>query len=264
MTISYGKEAVSVYRTDGVRSLLGAEVAIEVFGENFMPAYSEGDNSLVVPTDTMKNFVHANALDYEGDDLEGLLALLGERFLSTYGHVERVAVRGRELPFARESDVLFRRLHDDHGAAEVTMDRSGILDHRCGRLAIQLLKITGNSFTRFARDGYTTLPDTVDRPLFVHLDVWWRHTAFERRVASTRVRDSIAATFDAFVSKSIQHLVHEMGRRLLTDHEQLAEIEFDAENRLWDTARVSEADERVKVYTDPRPPYGRITLTLNR
>jgi urate oxidase / 2-oxo-4-hydroxy-4-carboxy-5-ureidoimidazoline decarboxylase len=264
MTISYGKEAVSLYRTDGVRSLLGAAVSIEVFGENFMPAYTEGDNSLVVATDTMKNFVHANALDYEGDDLEDLLVLLGERFLSTYGHVERVAVRGRELPFARESDVLFRRLHDDHGVAELTLDRSGVLDHRSGRLGIQLIKITGSSFERFARDDYTTLPETVDRPLSVHLDVWWRQLDFEQRLPSAVVRDSVAATFDDFVSKSIQHLVHEMGRRLLARYDELAEVSFEAENRVWDTACVSQDDERVKVYTDPRPPYGRITLTLRR
>jgi urate oxidase len=264
MTISYGKEAVSVYRTDSVRSLFGAEVAIEVFGENFMPAYTEGDNSLVVATDTMKNFVHANALDFDGTDLEGLLALLGERFLSTYGHVERIAVRGRELRFGRESDVLFHRLHDDHGVAELTLDRSGVVDHRSGRARLQLVKVTGSSFERFARDDYTTLHETVDRPLFVHLDVWWRHVDFERRIASAAVRDSVAATFDDFVSKSIQHLVHEMARRLLARHAELAEISFEAENRLWDIASVSDADERVKVYTDPRPPYGRITLTLRR
>ena len=117
------------------------------------------------------------------------------------------------------------------------MDRSGVLDHRSGRLAIQLLKITGSSFERFAH--YTTLPETVDRPLFVYLDVWWRHIAFERRVVSARVRDSVAATFDVFVSKSIQHLVDEMGRRLLSDNAELAQIAFEAENRLWDTARVS-------------------------
>ena len=64
--IHYGKAEISVYRTDGVRSLLGAEVELDVFGENFMPAYTEGDNRLVVATDTMKNFVHAAALDYEG------------------------------------------------------------------------------------------------------------------------------------------------------------------------------------------------------
>ena len=45
---------------------------------------------------------------------------------------------------------------------------------------------------------------------------------------------------------------------------QLAEISFEAENRLWDTAQVSEEDGRVRVYTDPRPPFGVISLTLAR
>ena len=73
MSIHYGKAEIGVYRTDGVSSLFAAEVTLDVFGENFMPAYTEGDNSLVVATDTMKNFVHANALEYDGESLEGLL-----------------------------------------------------------------------------------------------------------------------------------------------------------------------------------------------
>ncbi|MBI4277817.1 MAG: hypothetical protein HY660_05120 [Armatimonadetes bacterium] len=42
------------------------------------------------------------------------------------------------------------------------------------------------------------------------------------------------------------------------------EVSFEAENHPWDTARVSDADPLVKVYTDPRPPYGVIGLTLRR
>ena len=99
---------------------------------------------------------------------------------------------------------------------------------------------------------------------FVHLDVHWRHASFHDRVASERVHDSVIATFDSFVSKSIQHLVHEMGQRLLAEHPQLVEVSFEAQNRLWDTAEVSEADSRVKVHTDPRPPYGVIGLVLRR
>jgi urate oxidase len=38
-------------------------------------------------------------------------------------------------------------------------------------------------------------------------------------------------------------------------------VEFDAQNRLWDTALTS---DRVKVYTDARPPFGVIHLTLKR
>ena len=263
MRIDYGKEAISLYRTDGIRTLLAAEVALHVFGENFRAAYTEGDNSLVVATDTMKNFVHAAALDYEGDSLEQLLELLGRRFLETYGHVERNALRARELPFARRSDVLFQAEHADYGVAEVMLDRGGALEHRSGREALHLIKIRGSSFTRFARDEYTTLPERVDRPLFVHLDVHWRQREFGQ-IRSEQVRDSVVETFDDFVSQSIQHLVHEMGQRLLARFGELSEVSFRAENRLWDTAQVSGRDERVKVYTDPRPPFGVIGLTLTR
>jgi urate oxidase / 2-oxo-4-hydroxy-4-carboxy-5-ureidoimidazoline decarboxylase len=262
--IHYGKAEISVYRTDGVRSLLGADVELDVFGENFMPAYTEGDNRLVVATDTIKNFVHATALGYEGDSIEGLIDLVGSRFLETYDHVQRVRVRAREVPFERRSDVLFQRSYDDVGFAELELDRTGVLAERSGRLGLHLVKITGSSFVQFARDEYTTLPESVDRPLFIHLDVHWRHVERARRVASAIVRDSVTKTFDDFNSRSIQHLVHEMGVRLLGQQPDIAEVSFEAQNRLWDTAQVSEQDERVKVYTDPRPPYGMIGLTLTR
>jgi urate oxidase len=263
--IAYGKAGVSVYRTDGVRRLLGAEVRIDVLDENFLPAYTEGDNSLVVPTDTMKNLIHLSALDYEGDSLEALVAHVGRRFLAEYDHLNRIRMHARELPFARRSDVLFQRIHDDAGVAELMLDRAdGIVDHRSGREGLHLIKITGSSFARFRTDEYTTLPQMVDRPLFVHLDCWWRHADVAAPVASEDVRDLLVATFDDFNSKSIQHLVHEMGQRALARFPGIAEISFAAENRLWDTAQVSEGDERVKVYTDPRPPFGVIALTLRR
>ena len=150
------------------------------------------------------------------------------------------------------------------GVAELELGREGVVDRRSGREGVHLIKITGSSFTRFARDDYTTLPETVDRPLFIHLDVHWRYLDEAGPVPSAEVRDSLAETFDDFNSKSIQHLVHEMGRRLLDRFPAIAELSFEAQNRLWDTAQVSKADERVKIYTDPRPPYGMIGLTLRR
>ena len=71
-------------------------------------------------------------------------------------------------------------------------------------------------------------------------------------------------TFGDFNSRSIQHLVHEMGVRLLDQQPGIAEVSCEARNRLWDTSAVSEEDERATVYTDPRPPYGMIGLTLRR
>lgn len=55
-----------------------------------------------------------------------------------------------------------------------------------------------------------------------------------------------------------------MGRRALERFPQLAEISFDAQNRIWDTALASGQEPKVKVYTDPRGTYGRIGLVMRR
>jgi urate oxidase len=264
LRIGYGKEAVSVYRTDGVSSLFAAEIGMTVRGEAFVPSYTEGDNTLVVATDSMKNFIQMTALEYGEASLEGFLELLARRFLETYGHVERIELTAREATFARRSEQSFQQVGGDHAVAELALDRDGTLTHRSGREGIRLMKLTGSSFEGFVRDGYTTLPELRDRPLFIHLDVHWRNLDFARRADGEAVRDSVAETFAAFDSASIQELAHEMGLRLLDRFEELAEVSFVGENRLWDTAQVYGPDERVRVYTDPRPPYGRIELTLGR
>lgn len=302
-SIRYGKAQVAFYRTyarplSGLtpiaesafrgreNTLFAYEVDVEVFGDNFMPAYTHGDNSNVVATDTMKNFILRMALEYDGATLEGLLDFLGRRFLETYPHMQSLRVSGRQAPFTPtrtpqdegfgDSGVLFSRSRDDHAITSLDLAREGdalrLMAHRCGQVGLQMIKITGSSFTRFVRDAYTTLPEQVDRPLFIYLDVFWRYAdpaaAFApesaQYVAAEQVRDLVGVVFHEFVSKSIQHLVHEIGLRMLDRFPQLAEVSFEAQNRLWDTACVSETDPKVRVYCDPRPPYGSIGLTLSR
>ncbi|HUP26960.1 MAG TPA: urate oxidase, partial [Chloroflexia bacterium] len=204
--ISYGKAQVSVYRTyagemanvarvaessfNGRKNILfAAEVDVEVFGDNFMPAYTHGDNSNVVATDTMKNFILRQALNYEGATLEGFLYFLGGQFLHTYPQMQRLRLTGREQPFTAAtvpgaggftgSEVLFSRSHGDYAYAMLEMERAGdgvvLTNHLCGRLGMQLIKVTGSSFASFMRDEYTTLPERVDRPLFIYVDLYWRY-----------------------------------------------------------------------------------------
>ena len=266
MRISYGKLRVPLQRVvaneDGRHDLLAAEVSIEVLGENFEAAYTEGDNREVVATDTMKNFILREALAYDGATLEGLLLHLGRGFLETYPVMNAVRMSAKEVRFDRLSDKLFARERGDHAVAMVELDADGIRDHRSGREDLWMLKVTGSSFTRFARDEYTTLPERVDRPLFVRMDVHWRLRDAERdHVDPGELRDQLAATFDDFVSESIQHLVHEMGTRALARWPQLSAISFEAENHTRDPQ--GEEGAR-KLYTDPFPAQGLITLTLER
>jgi urate oxidase len=298
--ISYGKARVPVYRVyatplTGIRPipestftgrdniLFAAEVDIEVFGENFLPAYTRGDNSNVVATDSMKNFILRHALSYSGSTLEGYVELLGRQFLATYPQMERLRMSGRELAFTPanvpvdgagfgDSNVLFARSNNDYAEASMDFATSGgatvMTAHECGRVGMQLLKVTGSAFTHFVRDDYTTLPERGDRPLYIYLDAHWKYSAAAAMhtdyIPSEQVRDVIQVVFHEFVSESIQHLMHEMGKRLLTRFPQMAEVSFSGQNRTRDPVAVSESDPKVKVYSDPFPAYGSLKLTMSR
>ena len=300
--ISYGKQQITLYRTYALplvglssipesafvgreNTLFAAEIGVDVPGDNFLAAYTEGDNRDVVATDTMKNFVLRESLSYPGATLEGLLDFLGRRFLATYPQMQRLNLSARELPFSAvltpegagfaPSPVLFSRSYADAACAELSLDRAGeqvvVSAQRSGRLGLQLIKITGSSFANFARDGYTTLEERPDRALFTFMDLHWRYADPAlalghdpaRYVAAEQVRDIAAVVFHQFVSLSIQHLVHEIGQRIFDRFPHLVEISFAAQNRTWDTAAISD-DGSARAYTDPRPGHGRIGLTMKR
>src|SRR2546428_8677264 len=207
--ISYGKAHVPVYRvyahprtgippvpessfTGRDNVLFASEIEVEIFGENFLPAYTQGDNSNVVATDSMKNFILRHGLTFEGSTLEGFLELLGHQFLATYPQMESLKMSGKEIAFTPaqvpqgnsagfgNSNVLFSRSHDDYNIASMNFAYDGgttkITSHHCGRVGMQLFKVTGSAFTHFVRDDYTTLPERGDRPLFISLDLFWKYS----------------------------------------------------------------------------------------
>jgi len=302
--IRYGKADVRVYRTHaepltGITPipespfagrenvLAAAEIEVIVHGTQFLEAYTKGDNRLVVATDTMKNFIHAASLTARCRTLEEWLLEVGSAFLDTYPHMERLTMLGAELPFPaaivpgeggfEASDRLFSRDRCDAGSARLELARTDdgsvvITDHESGRRNLQFIKVTGSAFADFARDEHTTLPERRDRPLYIWLNIGWRYTDAShavladpaRYVAAEQVADLANAVFHEFVSLSIQHLVNEMGARMLERWPQLAEVSFDAQNRLWDLGGQSADDPRIRTYADPRPPYGHIGLVLRR
>jgi urate oxidase / 2-oxo-4-hydroxy-4-carboxy-5-ureidoimidazoline decarboxylase len=257
---TYGKDAVSVYRIAG-DDLFACEVGVIVRGAAFEASYSEGDNSMVVATDSMKNFVHRMGLEYEGSTLEDFVSLIGSRLLERYDHIEGVQVSARQVPFERVRGNVMRRRYDDCAVAELDLDRGGVVSARSGSEGLHLIKLTGSSFAGFVRDEYTTLPEAEDRPLFVHMNVHWTNADLARCAPCEDVRDVAVSTFCDVRSASIQELVHQIGLAVLERFPEIATVDFYAENRLWDTAQPGEG---ASVYTDARPPFGVITLTLGR
>ncbi|MFC4766730.1 factor-independent urate hydroxylase [Effusibacillus consociatus] len=291
----YGKGDVFVYRTfakplSGIQSIpesdftgreniiFGMNVKIAVGGEDFLPSFTEGDNRLVVATDSMKNFIQRHAAQYEGSTMEGFLEFVSRRFLETYPQMSSILITGKETPFEaalvpvdsvlQESCLVFRHSRNEYATVTLEMVRTendaAIVSHLCGISDLQLIKVSGNSFTGFVRDEYTTLPEDGNRPLFIYLNIGWRYGDVQdamgkdaaRYVPAEQVRDIAGAVFEQVETRSIQHLIYHIGCRVLERFPQLEEVRFESQNRTWDTVVDTIPNSTGRVYTEPRPPYG--------
>src|SRR6188472_3256882 len=95
----YGKGDVIVYRlnrdgqtTAGRSAVWGANVTLLLYGDAFWPTYTTGDNSGLIATDSMKNFIQRETLGFDGHDLERYCLFLAETFLARYPQVEGLQV----------------------------------------------------------------------------------------------------------------------------------------------------------------------------
>jgi urate oxidase / 2-oxo-4-hydroxy-4-carboxy-5-ureidoimidazoline decarboxylase len=258
--------------------LFGMNIKIAVSGEKFFTSFSEGDNSLLVATDSMKNFLLRKAGEYEGATAEGFLEFASRKFLETYPQMTGVKMTADQVPFEvlqvpeaggfGGSDLVYRYSQNEHPTALVEVVRTDegitVVEHSGGIADLKLIKVKGSSFAGFVRDEYTTLPESSDRPLFIFLDIAWSYeeaadaldSDLGRYVAAEQIRDIATTVFHEQHSPSIQNLIYRIGQRSLTRFPQLKEIRFESNNRTWETILEQASTGEGKVFTEPRPPYG--------
>ncbi|WP_019241892.1 MULTISPECIES: factor-independent urate hydroxylase [Bacillus] len=291
----YGKGDVFVYRTylqplTGVKQIpesnftersnviFGLNCQIGLKGEAFLTSFTEGDNSLVVATDSMKNFIQREAANYQGTTAEGFIRFICNRFLDKYDHVDAVELTANEIPFdhvlvpngdkLEVSGLVYRRSRNEFATTTIEVERTDtgnqVVKHTSGIAGVQLIKVKGSSFYGFIQDEYTTLPEAYDRPLFIYLDFDWQYTNFEdatganpeKYVAAEQIRDIANSVFHELDNRSIQQLIYQIGLRILERFPQLSQVQFKTNNRTWETVVENIPNSEGSVYQEPRPPYG--------
>jgi urate oxidase len=268
----YGKGDVIAYRLDrdgksSRRPVFGANVLMLVYGDAFWKTYTEGDNSGLIATDSMKNFIQRETLNFEGDHLEEYCRFLAEMFLAKYAQVEGVQLSATEIPYAAlGAGLAFTPSGPDAAAARLEINRGGFVEAASGVRGFKLLRLGGSAFRGFVRDEYTTLPDLNNRPLHMWLDLEWTYVApaaaFSGGAVTAGVRQIVRDVFTSLESGSIQQVIYRTGMKMLEEIPAIAEVHLEADNRTWDT--IAERGEESGVYTDARPPYGCLGLTLRR
>jgi urate oxidase / 2-oxo-4-hydroxy-4-carboxy-5-ureidoimidazoline decarboxylase len=269
----YGKGDVIVYRLNrdgkgpaGQSPVFGANVLMLLYGDAFWPTYTTGDNSGLIATDSMKNFIQRETMNFADADLEGYCRFLAAKFLDKYAQVEGIQVSATEIPYDGLRGAAFVPSGPERATARVELQHGTVVEATSGLRGFKLLRLGGSAFHGFVRDEYTTLPDLMNRPLHMWLDLEWRYTkpedAVNRGSVVAKVRDLVRGVFESFESGSIQQLIHRAGVKMLETCPTIAEVNLEANNRTWDT--IAERGSELGVYTDARPPYGCLGLSLRR
>ena len=275
----YGKGDVIVYRLhrdgnvpEGCCPVFGASVKMLLYGDAFWPTYTTGDNTGLVATDSMKNFIQRETANFPGHDLEAYCDFLARKFMDTYPRTEGIQVSAKQAPYSgiAEGTVAFAPGGPDAAAASIELRRIGaaieVAEIKSGICGFRMLRLGGSAFHGFVRDQYTTLPDIKNRPLHMWLDLDWRYVAPDAALTqgkvTAQVRRMVHEVFHCFESGSIQQIIYQLGTRILEEIPAISEVNLEANNRTWDT--IVEPEERLGVYTDARPPYGCLGLSLRR
>ena len=179
----YGKGDVIVYRLNrdglapaGRSPVFGASVLMLLYGDAFWPTYATGDNTGLIATDSMKNFIQRETMNFPGSDLEGFCHFLATKFLATYPQVEGIQVSAEEIPYAGVGGAAFTPSGPARATARIELQPGRVVEACSGIRGFKLLRLGGSAFHGFVRDEYTTLPDLMNRPLHMWLDLDWQYT----------------------------------------------------------------------------------------
>jgi urate oxidase len=265
----YGKSRVRVARVvrgKDRHELHEMTVAVQLEGD-FESSYSAGDNSQVLPTDTMKNTVYAFAAGPEAAQPESFALLLARHFVSTQPQVERASIAIECHAWQRQGRFSFvgagaqRRIaRAEATRAEATLE-AGIAQHL-------LLKTAGSGFEGFRKDRYTTLPETSDRILSTALDATWRYRGDDISWDTSwhAIMRLLTETFAAHDSKSVQHTLHAMGEAVLAECDHVSRIRLVMPNRHYNPVDLHPfgLENSNTVFVPTEEPHGLIEATLEK
>ena len=155
---SYGKTQVRLTKVAHHKNrydLIELTADIELEGE-FQSAYQDGDNRLIVPTDTMKNTLYVLAQQSGVPSLESFGCTVVNHFLDCYAHVTQVSLRLREHPWKRIRVDGKRHPHafcasgGEYFTSTVCSDRTK-LTITSGIDGLAVLKTTSSEFKTFSK-----------------------------------------------------------------------------------------------------------------
>jgi urate oxidase len=276
----YGKSRVRLMRVtkhESHHDLDEWTVQILLTGD-FDTAHTVGDNSKILPTDTMKNTAYFVARQSKAASMEDYAKELVDFLLSRNPQVtvvevaieshlwKRMTIEGQPYPTA------FMHGSDERQTATVSRAQKGAFTITSGLDRLNILKTAQSAFTGYIKDELTTLPETTDRLFGTAVQAKWPYSAkaiaegIDFNKVRRHLRETMLATFAKHNSLSVQQTLFAMGEAALAHTDIIEEIYLlmpNKHNLLVDMSRFG-ADNPNHIFLPTDEPHGTIEATVRR
>ena len=276
-THRYGKARVRVLkivRRDDMHTIKEIEVAAMLNGD-FDSSYTApaGDNTKVVPTDTIKNTINVLTKEHLSEEIERFALILSEHFLKRYEQVggteieisergwNRLEINGRPHPHSFRAGDEARKFTRIVGSRDTHSVQSGIRN-------LVILKSTGSGFENYLKDEFTTLPETADRILATSFSATWTYTKAPERYgkAHDAILEAMLKIFAGNYSPSAQTTLFQMAEAALATCSEISHIDLAMPNKHYLPINLSPfgLENKNEVFVPTDEPHGQIEASVTR
>lgn len=272
----YGKShvrLVRVKRGSEAHELREWDVQVLLQGD-FETCFTEGDNSKILPTDTMKNTVYSLAKSSSASCIEEFAEELIDFLLARNPQVSAAEVNVSEAAWdhldldGAVHPTTFVKTGGENQTASVKRVRDGELAVVSGLDNLIILKTAGSAFEGYIKDSLTTLRETNDRLFGTALRANWTYNNVKLPFADsrTKIRKILLKAFAEHQSKSVQHTLYDMAAKVLAAAPEVRDIELTMPNKhylLVDLSKFGQENPN-DIFVPTDEPHGYIEARVCR
>lgn len=272
----YGKSRVrlvKVNRNSDAHTLKEWSLNILHSGD-YEPCFTAGDNSMILPTDTMKNTVYSLARGSSADSIEEFAQELVTYFLDRNPQTHTVSVEIAEKPWQHmivkgaPHPTAFQQGGPELRTTLVTQTRDGSFSITSGLKGLVILKTAKSGFVGYIKDPLTTLREATDRLFGTEVEATWEYSSAALPFNALRggIVETILATFAEHDSLSVQQTLFAIGASVLEHAPSVTSVSLAMPNKhclLVDLTPFGQ-DNPNEIFLPIDEPHGNIQATIRR
>ncbi|HEX4319590.1 MAG TPA: urate oxidase [Acidobacteriaceae bacterium] len=272
----YGKSRVrvmKVVRHETHHAMKEWSVRVLLHGD-FESCFTAGDNSKILPTDTMKNTVYYLARESNASTLEAFAIELVEYLLANNPQVTKASAEIEEKSWKQmlidgtPHPTTYQLNGPELQTAVASLERGNSVLISSGVDGLVILKTTKSAFTGYIKDKLTTLPESTDRIFGTRATAVWGYAAPPQDYEATRAT-ALATLLKVFAehdSLSVQHTLFDIGQAMLEAVPTMARVKLTMPNlhsNLVDLSRFGQTNPN-QIFVPIDEPHGYIEAVIER